>query len=162
MQQRETGAVASRPWDRRSDPDRRRPHLTSDWRYAWNGRRQVIRRAEDARSAGLDVYHPRLLLLVVAILVLNGLDAVFTLRLVHAGAAEEWNPLMRALLHDDVQLFVNLKVAITSGALLLLVACSQTVILNGFKVERLLHWMLAGYLVLVGYHLVLLQVSGLH
>lgn len=161
MQQRETGAVASRPWDRRNDPDRRRPHLTSDWRYALDGRRQRIRRAEDARSAGLDVYHPRLLLLVVAILVLNGLDAVFTLRLVHAGVAEEWNPLMRALLHDDVQLFVNLKVAITSGALLLLVACSQTVILNGIKVERLLHWMLAGYLALVGYHLVLLQVSGL-
>lgn len=98
---------------------------------------------------------------MVSILVLNALDAVFTLRLVQAGAAEEWNPLMRVLLYDDVQLFVNLKVAITSGALLLIVPCAHMVVLNGIRVERLLHGMLGGYLALVAYHLVLLRVSGL-
>lgn len=146
--------------DRRIDNERRQPHLLSDWRYAWKGQRRDVRRAGDAACAGIDRYHPRLMLLAITISVLNALDAAFTLRLVQAGAAEEWNPFMRMLLHNDVHLFVNLKIAITSGAILLLVACSNMVVLNGLKVERFLHWMLLAYTVVIGYHAVLLRLAA--
>jgi hypothetical protein len=156
-QEREARRLAT---DRRADPDRRRPHLFCDWRYALRGRRRGVRRAGDAVVAGVDWYHPRLMVLVIAISVLNALDAAFTLLLVQSGAGEEWNPLMRVLLQDDVQLFVNLKIAITSSALLFLVVCSNMVVLNGFKVERFLHWLLGVYLALTCYHIVLLRLAG--
>jgi hypothetical protein len=146
--------------DRRMAGERRRPHLLSDWTYAWRGKRRAPRRPGDEFVASVDLYHPRLMALVIAISILNALDATFTLRLVSAGVAEEWNPFMRVLLQDDVQLFVNLKVAITSSALLFLVVCSNMVILRGVRVERLLHWLLGAYLAVVGYHLVLLGASG--
>lgn len=159
MQHWEQREVLGLAWDRRSDPDRRQPHLLSDWRFAWGGRRRGTRRVGDELVAGVDSYHPRLMVLVVAISLLNALDAAFTLTLVQSGAGEEWNPLMRLLLHNDVQLFVNLKIAITSSALMFLVVCSNMVVLNSLKVERVLHWLLGVYLALVCYHLVLLRLA---
>lgn len=44
------------------------------------------------------------MLLVIAILLLNALDAVFTIRLVESGSAYGLNPFMRGLLDGDVQL----------------------------------------------------------
>jgi len=151
------------PWDPRKHVDRRKkPHLQSDWRYAFGGRRRKPAAVGDGLTSGVDRYHPRVLALVIAILFLNALDGVFTLRLVEAGAAEEWNPFMRLLLENDVQLFANLKVAITAGAMIFVVACSKvTVFGRRLRVERVLHWVLSGYLVLIAYHLVLLRLAGL-
>jgi hypothetical protein len=147
-------------WDRRIGPDRRKPHLLSDWRYAFGGRRRGIRRETDALYGGVDIYSGRVMALTVGICILNALDAAFTLILVQAGVAEEWNPLMRALLENDVQLFVNLKIAITSSALLFLIVCSSTRVLRGIKVERLLYGVLCAYMCVVCYHLMLLQTAA--
>lgn len=161
MHDARTGAAPGFEWGRRARPDRRRSYLLSDWRYVFGGRRRRIRRAGDECEAGLDYYPPRALLLVVAILLLNALDAICTIRLVEAGAATELNPFMRALLERDVQLFANLKVAITSGALLFLVVCSNMVVFGRrVKVETLLSLMLGAYLCLVAYHLVLLRIAS--
>ena len=50
--------------------------------------------------------------LVRAVLVLNLLDAVFTLVWVRAGMAEEWNALMRDLAHGQAIFFVLTKIAL--------------------------------------------------
>lgn len=160
MQHAEVGPPRALRLERRVVFDRRRPYLLSDWRYAFRGSRRGTRRPGEPATAGTDLYHPRILAVAVVILLLNALDAAFTLRLVSAGAAEEWNPIMRVLLQDDVQLFVNLKIAITSSALLFLIVCSNMVVLNRLRVERLLWLMMGGYLSLVCYHLVLLGMTG--
>lgn len=160
MLQRATDPTPGSEWDWRTHPDRRKSHLSSDWRYAFGGRRRKA--LGRGPGAGVDHYGPGVLLLILAISVLNVLDAIFTIRLVEAGVAEEWNPLMRILLEDDVQLFANVKVAITSAAVVILVVCSQITILgHRLRVERLLLGMLAAYVLLIGYHLFLLKlVSG--
>lgn len=155
----EIGVARGIRLERRARLDRRKPYLLSDWRYAFRGRRRGTRRPGEAATAGTDLYHPRIMILAVLITLLNALDAAFTLQLVLAGAAEEWNPLMRALLHDDVQLFVNLKIAITTSALTFLIVCSNMVILGRLRVERLLWWLLAAYTCVVCYHLVLLGLA---
>lgn len=148
-------------WDRRTGPDRREPHLLSDWRYAFGGRRRAIRREADTVYGGVDVYSGRVMALTVGICIMNALDAAFTLILVQSGVAEEWNPFMRALLETDVQLFVNLKIAITSSALLFLIVCSNMRVLRSIKVERLLYCVLCAYICVVCYHLMLLQTAVL-
>lgn len=146
-------------WDWRTHGERRKSHLRSDWRYAFGGRRRTARGG--GPGAGVDHYRPRVVVLILAISILNVLDAVFTLRLVEAGVAEEWNPFMRALIERDVQLFANLKVAITSAAVVILVVCSQmTVLGHRLRVERLLFGMLAAYVLLIGYHLILLRLAS--
>ncbi|HWV58834.1 MAG TPA: DUF5658 family protein [Longimicrobiales bacterium] len=150
-------------WDPAVHGDRRRkPHVYSDWRYIFGGRRRSPIILGDGLTAGVDRYPTRVLLLVIAILLLNAVDAIFTLRLLDAGVAEEWNPFMRLLLNDDVRLFVNLKIAITAGALIIIVACSQIPVFGTkLRVERVLHWVLTGYLVLIAYHVTLLLRAGL-
>jgi hypothetical protein len=148
-------------WDRRTGPDRRKPHLLSDWRYAFGGRRRGIRREADALHGGVDIYSGRVMALTVGICILNALDAAFTLVLVQSGVATEWNPLMRALMQNDTQLFINLKIAITSSALLFLIVCSNMRVLRSIKVERLLYSVLTAYICIVCYHLVLLQAARL-
>lgn len=150
-------------WDPRIHVDRRRrPHVLSPWRYAFGGRRRRAVPVGDGFTAGVDHYPPRIVLLVVAILVLNALDGIFTLRLVEARVAVEWNPFMRRLLEEDVQLFANLKVAITAGALIFIVVCAKIAIFGRrLRVERILYWILCAYLVLIAYHLMLLRLAGI-
>jgi hypothetical protein len=158
------GEIGGRPGpagDRRVFTDRRKPYLLSDWRYAFGGRRRAVRRVGDEATAGIDHYSPRIIALILAISLMNALDAIFTIRLVDSGAGEEWNPVMRALLERDVQLFANLKVAITSGSLIFLVVCSQMAVLNRrVRVERLMHVMLVAYLALMVYHFALLKLAS--
>lgn len=57
---------------------------------------------------------------VVAVLVLNGLDAVFTLVWVRAGLAVEANSLMRDLVENNAFLFIATKLGlVTLGSLFL-------------------------------------------
>lgn len=52
--------------------------------------------------------------LIVAIIVLNVLDAIFTLAWVQSGLAEEANAFMRDLAHEQALFFVVAKVALVS------------------------------------------------
>ncbi len=58
--------------------------------------------------------------IVKAVLVLNGLDAVFTLIWVGSGLAREGNPFLNSLVHEHPTAFVVAKLALVSlGSLLL-------------------------------------------
>ena len=159
-ERRGSGPVAAA--NRRSGAERRlQHHLQTDWRFAWHGRRREVRRPEDGAWSGVDLYPTRLFILVLAICVLNALDAAFTLALVRSGAGEEANPLMRALLHRDEQLFVNIKIAITSASLLFLVVCSHVPVLRNVRVEHVLRWVVGVYGALMIYHIILLRAASI-
>ena len=129
----------------------------SDWRYALNGRRRRARRSTGDLESGVDHYDMPILFMVVGVLILSFLDATFTLRLMDAGLVEEGNPIMAALIEHDVQLFANLKVAMTAIAMVFLVACYHGRFMRRVPVAWVLTATLVGYTGLIGYHLYLLQ-----
>ena len=147
--------------ERRGVPDRRQKHvLYSDWRYALGGRRRTGRRSASDLEAGVDWYDSRLLYMAIAILLMSAMDATFTLMLMQAGIVEEWNPFMRSLMENDVQLFANVKIALTVFALIFLVVCYHG------RVGRMrlpISWIfkatLFGYSALICYELVLLSLT---
>lgn len=142
--------------ERRRGPDRRiRDPLLADWRYAFRGRRRGPRRdGEDGHS---DVYDPRLLLTTAAVLVLSTLDAAMTLTLLDTGMIREANPFMRVLIEHDVQVFINLKTALTGAGLLLLVVASHARVFGRIRVRAVLNVVLGMYMALIAYELFLLR-----
>ena len=141
--------------DRRVQADRRRvPHL-AEWRWLFGGRRGTVRRANEHRVSRLDVYPAPLLGASLIILLLSTLDASLTLGLLEHGAATELNPLMAALLSTDVQLFGNLKTALTGSCLILLVIYSEARLLGKIRTAHSLYAIAGGYLLLIGYELAL-------
>lgn len=154
-------SFAPEPSDQREGGDRRRRSpLLADWRWAFRGRRREIRRASDQGRVQLDWIDPKLLIVSFGILVLSGLDAALTLDLLQAGVVVEANPLMKVLVHQDIQLFVNLKILITGAAVVILVACYQTTLLRLVTVRRVLEGVFLLYLGLVGYELYLMRLGG--
>jgi len=140
--------------DRRAASDRRSTHpLLADWRWAFRGRRRGPRR--DGETAFVDIYDRRLVLTTLAVLMLSGLDATLTLGLLESGFVREANPFMRVLIDHDVQIFVNVKTALTAAGLLLMVVASHARILGRLRVRTLLHGVLGLYIVLIGYELAL-------
>ena len=140
--------------ERRHAADRRgRP--TPMWsRYALaGGRRRTIRRVDERAGAFVDVHGPRLLLLVLAIVALNLLDAWFTLLfLAHGG--KELNPLVQFVLDltPHPWPFVLLK-TLGIGA-----ACAFLAVAKNFRSARFGLWfVLAGYGALLGWHFHLLS-----
>ncbi len=147
--------------DRRKASDRRQKHvLYSDWRYAFRGRRRGFRRSALDLESGVDWYESSLLYMAIAILVLSAMDATFTLMLMDAGVVEEWNPFMRALMQNDVQLFANVKIAVTGFALVFLVACYHGRV-GRFRlpISWILKATLVGYTALICYELVLFTLA---
>jgi hypothetical protein len=149
-----SGSTSAHASNRRAASDRRRIHpLLADWRWAFGGRRRGPRR--DGETAFVDIYDRKLVLTTLAVLVLSGLDATLTLGLLESGFVREANPFMRVLIDQDVQMFVNLKTALTAAGLLLMVVASHARILGRVRVRTLLHGVLGLYIVLIGYELVL-------
>lgn len=138
--------------------DRRQAHvLFSDWRWALRGRRRQGRRVGDAAATGLDWHHPWFLVVTIVVMALSTLDAIFTLELIARGVVREANPVMRALMELDIQLFANFKVLLTGFALLILVACNQSSVLRFVPVRGILHAILLFYTALIGYEVALLS-----
>lgn len=129
----------------------------ADWKWAFRGRRRTSRRAGE--ESWPDVYEPATILTLFAVLTLSALDATFTLRLLETGAVREANPFMRFLIEHDVQVFVNLKTALTAGGLLFMVVASRAR-LGPFRVGTLLNVVLGLYIALIGYELFLLWSVG--
>ena len=104
-------------------------------------------------EAGVDLYEPVLFVLAVGLLLLSAADALFTLRLLAAGAAREVNPFMRSLIRHDVQLFVNLKLALTASGIVFMVPCADLRFLRIVPVRRILQFLFAIYVALITYEI---------
>jgi hypothetical protein len=152
-------AVATQDADveRRGGDRRQRP--TPMWsRYVFaGGRRRTVRRAEEREGAFVDVHGPRVLLLITAILVLNLLDAWFTLLFLSYGG-REMNPVVQAVLDLGGQPwpFLILK-TFGIGA-----ACAFLMLTKNFRPARWGMWFVfVGYSVLLAWHFYLLQMLDL-
>lgn len=104
----------------------------------------------------MDRYGLGFVLTVLAILLLSGLDATFTLILLQHQVVHEWNPIMRVLIEYDVQTFANMKTALTASALILLVPCHGSTVLGRVPVRSIINWLAVGYGVLVAYEITLM------
>jgi Domain of unknown function (DUF5658) len=140
--------------DRRSARDRRGRHvLFTDWRWSYEGRRRGGRRPDDGAHLGVDVYDRSLFLLALAIFLLSCTDAMMTLTLIGRGVAYEANPLMKALLETDPQMFVNLKIVFTGAGVLFMVALADARLLQFLPVRYIMHGLLVMYSTVVGFQL---------
>ncbi|MCI0437306.1 MAG: DUF5658 family protein [Gemmatimonadetes bacterium] len=142
--------------ERRRGAERRTHVLYTDWRFALNGHRSVPRRTAEPAEAGVDLYEPTLFALALGLFLLSAADAFFTLRILATGLAHEANPFMRSLIHQDVQLFVNLKLAITAAGILFMVPCADVRVFRLVRVRRLLQVLVTMYAVLVTYEVLTL------
>jgi hypothetical protein len=145
------GGSAQEAVERRRRVERRTHVLFTDWRYAWSGRRTATRRDDENAEMGTDVYEPQLFVIAIAILLLSAADALFTLTLLGSGHAWEANPLMRVLIQHDVQMFVNLKLVMTAGGLLFMVACADMQLLRVVRVRYVMLGLLFAYSCLGAY-----------
>lgn len=136
--------------ERRSGSDRR--HRPTPFWSAFLGprRRHGGRRHGETDRTYVDRFTRRDVVLVIAILVLNVLDALFTLVWVQRGGSEG-NPLMAWILELGSSAFLIQKTFVVGLWLLLLV------VHKNFRLARLGLWALAGiYSLLILYHLALI------
>ncbi|MEM9058045.1 MAG: DUF5658 family protein [Pseudomonadota bacterium] len=122
----------------------------------WNPRHLGIggRRAGDAVNTYVDRYEPSLLIVTMVTIVCCFLDAAFTLKLLSVGATE-LNLFMATLIEADIRTFVQLKIALTSLSLILLVIHKNFTVGGVLRVSHVLYFFCAGYLSLVAYELYL-------
>ena len=140
----------------RGDLDRRRNSTLSSLRYQlFGGRRQEARRENDVQPLYVERYESSLLYVSLSILLLSCLDAFLTLNLLASGAVEV-NPFMAWLINTDIQLFVNVKVALTGVCIVLLVPHKHYRLFGLVSIDRVLRTLLAMYAVLTAYEAVLL------
>jgi hypothetical protein len=119
-------------------------------RYSFlGGRRRAARRGEEREGAFVDVYEPRLAMLVCAFFFLTVLDSVSTVIYLRKGG-EELNPIALAMLEQGEVEFVLIKGGLT-------LVCAVFVLLHkNFRYANLaLGIGFAFYFVLAIYHLVL-------
>jgi hypothetical protein len=130
----------------------------SVWSVLYGGvrpRRRDLRRAVDGRQPVVDWHEPHLLAVALAILLLCCADAALTLKLLVAGASE-LNPIMAKLLSIDATLFTGAKMALTGAGIVVLVLLSRFRMFGEIRVAQGLYAVLAGYLMLVLYELLML------
>ena len=141
---------------RRTGVDRR----SFTWRTltfgATHNRRRVSRRASDHALPIVDWHDAPLLAVSITILLLCSADAFLTLNLLELGATEA-NPVMAALIYHSVTLFTVTKMAFTGLGVIVLVLLARVIIAGRLRCSHVLYGILAGYAVLVGYELQLLQ-----
>ncbi len=121
-----------------------------------NPRRRSGRRAGDLHRPIVDWHSPGLFASSMLILVLCVADALLTLTLL-AGGAREANPLMALYVYTDAQRFAIVKLSLTGVGVLTLVALARFRVFRVLRGAMLVHAILAGYLVLVVYELLLVQ-----
>lgn len=143
--------------ERRAPAERRRRRIWSVWYGSFNPRRRARpRRADEAHFHAIDWYSPHLLAVAIGIALLCAVDALLTLQLL-ADGADEINPMMAALLHRGVAIFVGAKVTLTGTCIVTLVVMSRYRFMRILPVEGMLYAVLAAYLTLIGYEIGLLK-----
>lgn len=145
--------------ERRSGGDRRTRLWFSLVYGGVRPRRFAGRRAEDHRPV-IDWHGPGLLTSCLLILLLCAADALLTLLLIAQGAAEA-NPVMALWVYHDVRAFTIVKMALTGGGILALVAIARFRVFRRVRVASFVHALLVGYVALIGYELWLLARIGL-
>jgi hypothetical protein len=141
--------------ERRRSPERRRLTL---WSVVYGGlrpRRRSLRRMDENTMPVLDWHDPHLLAISIFVLLLSCADAFLTLTLLLHGASEA-NPFMARLIAADVTLFTSVKMGLTGVGIVVLVLLSRYRLFGRYPVATALYTVLAGYIVLVIYELVLL------
>ena len=118
----------------------------------FNPRRRNSRRAVDEHDYWFDWHEPRVLYLALGVFLLSCTDALFTLNLLNAGAAEA-NLVMESMLATGIDRFVTAKISITGFSLLILVVAARRKFIGPFSVEHLLQSFFVGYVVLIGYEI---------
>jgi hypothetical protein len=136
--------------DRRISPTDRRA-LT--WRTllasGLTPRRRGGRRASD-QDLPVDFHDRRLLVPVLLMLALSVMDGFLTVTLMKDGATEA-NPLLALVLDEHPQLFAAIKMALTGGGAVLLVALAKARVFRVVRVSAILYGLVAAYFVLVVY-----------
>jgi len=138
--------------DRRDAVNRRAGRLKAFLYGNFHPRRRNSRRQSDAHCYWFDWHEPRVLYLALGILLLSCTDALFTLNLLYAGAAEA-NVVMASMLSIGMDSFVVGKICITSFSVVILVAAARRSFVGPFSVEHLLQAILAGYVLLIIYEI---------
>ncbi len=124
------------------------------------GRRVGERRTMERGGSGyVDYYAGHLMLCAIVILFLSALDAFLTLNILNNGG-EELNWFMAVLIDDGVEKFVGFKIALTAMALILLVIHHNVQLTKRMRVRHIKYFILAGYSVLIGYELHLLELAA--
>ncbi|RKY89759.1 hypothetical protein DRQ11_00160 [candidate division KSB1 bacterium] len=141
--------------DRRCRSDRRAKPTKPLSRYTFWGRRESARRAGEERNLYVDRYRPALLFTVLFILILNVLDAYFTLHLTEHGA-REINPFMKYLVEKDPLCFLVIKYIIMVPCVIFLLVHKNFYVFRGkINVKVFIILVLIFYAALVGYELLL-------
>ena len=86
----------------------------------------------------------------MTILLLNVVDAFLTLTLITKGATEA-NPAMAFILDGYPRLFALVKMTLTGGGVVVLVAMARARVFKLIRVSTLMHWFLIGYVALIIY-----------
>ncbi|MBT8132261.1 MAG: hypothetical protein KJO35_08325 [Gammaproteobacteria bacterium] len=145
----------SGPAGRRFLTDRRQKLSPINFRHlGLQGRRQGFRRSEERTGQYVDWYEPKLMFLGVAIILCSCMDAFLTLNLMQMGAVE-MNVLMARLIETNIQHFVNAKIALTCLCVTLLVIHKNFRVCGSLTVEHLLQVILACYLTLMGWEVMM-------
>lgn len=140
--------------ERRERDERRTLTLGTFLRGSVRPRRRRGRRYDD--SYHIDWHEPDLLFLSVTTVLLSVIDAFLTLTLLRHGA-EEANPFLAYVLTHHPGLFAAIKMTMTGGGVLVLVAMARARLFRVIRVKTVLQWCLLGYVVLIGYELSLLR-----
>ncbi|MHC4078975.1 MAG: DUF5658 family protein [Planctomycetota bacterium] len=135
------------PEDRRDSGDRRaRPTPMFSWHALLGGRRQASRREEERWGGFVDSHGYMLFLVVSLVLVMNVLDALFTVLFLSCGA-EELNPLVAASLESGLWTFLTMKSVVIG------VCVAFLTVTKNFRVSRAgLAVVFTGYSMLLGWH----------
>jgi hypothetical protein len=142
--------------ERRSGAERRDRSLRAYWHGSLQPRRRSGRRAADSTYPIIDWHSPRVFALVVGILLLCVADGTLTIMLLANGAVE-LNPIMAWFVPHSLGWFAAAKLSLTATGVAVLVACSRMKLFRAVSGEVMLAVILAGYGVLVGYELALLD-----
>jgi Domain of unknown function (DUF5658) len=141
--------------ERRRGVDRRRLTLHSFFRGGIRPRRRNGRRTGEQHMP-IDWHEPYLLFLSLTILLLSVADAFLTLTLLMGGAVEV-NPLMAFILRDHPQLFALVKMALTGGGIVVLVAMARSRLFRIMRVGYVLQGFFVAYVALIAYEWWLLR-----
>lgn len=155
---RPDGAGGPVPERRIANRDRRRKLMFSLFYGGLRPRRRTGRRATDHYRPIIDWHGPGLLASAVLVLVLCVVDAFLTLWLMTNGAIEA-NPLMAPLVDGDGRGFAITKLALTGGGIVTMVAMANFRVFRLIRVGSLVHTILAAYVALVCYELMLVAQS---
>lgn len=142
--------------DRRAPAERRFSILGALWQSSFARRRLGPRRDTDRHPVMTDWFQAQWLATAMIILILSSVDAVLTLALISRGAIE-LNPFMEPLVRGSGHSFAYWKLGLTSIGVVVLTMAARLRIFGRVPVGSLLYVVLGGYLVLVGYEILLLH-----